>query len=248
MSFSGKVVIVTGASSGIGADAATEFAKEGAKVVLVGRNDARLHTVAEKIKNFGAVAPLTILADVSKDATRIIHQTIQHFGQLDVLVNNAGIGNTDTASTVDLDRFDRVFATNVRGVVELTKLAVPHLENTKGNVVIISSDIGIKPLMQCTSYCMTKAAINMYTKCASLELAPKGIRVNAVNPGLTKTAFMEPLGTEMVNHFYEQHKHEVPVGRNGEVGDITNGILFLANEKSSFINGALLVINGGYSV
>lgn len=247
MAFSGKVVIVTGASSGIGEDAAIEFAKLGAKVVLVGRNEGRLNGVADKIKGNGSPAPLAIVADVSKDATRIIETTVQHFGQLDVLVNNAGFGTFDSASTVDLEKFDSVFATNVRGVVELTKLAVPHLETTKGNVVNISSIVGLHPYKQCVSYCMSKAALDMYTKCASLELAPKGVRVNSVNPGMIVTSFLQPLGVDkaQADALYEKSASEYPVGRVGITSDTTNAILFLANDKASFINGVLFPVDGG---
>lgn len=245
--FNGKVVIVTGASSGIGADAAVGFAREGATVVLVGRNTERLNKVASNITANGSSTPLIIAADVSKDAHKIINETIQQLGRIDILVNNAGIGSVDTASTFDLEGFDKVFATNVRGVAELTKLAVPHLERTKGNVVIVSSDAGIHPLPQAASYSMSKAAINMYTKCASVDLAPKGIRVNAVLPGMIKTSFLKPLGItdDIAQMLQDKYQKLTPVGRIGDVTDTTNAILFLANEKSNFINGAELIVDGG---
>lgn len=247
MSFSGKVVLITGASSGIGADAAIEFAKKGAKVALVGRNEDRLNVVIDVIKKNSSSEPLAIIADVSKDATRIIDQTIKRFNRLDILVNNAGFGVVDNASNIDLEKFDSIFGTNVRGIVELTKLAVPLLEQTKGNVVNISSNFGLKPYKDMISYCMSKAALDMYTKCASLELAPKGIRVNSINPGMTKTSFMIPLGmnADMENELIKQHLSITPARRIGIVSDTTNAILFVTDEKSSFINGALLVVDGG---
>lgn len=247
MVFIGKVVIITGASSGIGADTAIEFAKRGANVVLVGRNETRLNTIADKIKNSGAPTPLAVVADVSRDAKKIIEQTIYNFCRLDILVNNAAYGLFDTASNIDLDKFDKIFATNIRAVVELTKLSISHLERTKGNIVNVSSIAGVKPIQMLTSLSMTKAALDMYTKCASLELAPMGIRVNSVNPGFVRTSFFQPMGIDVAsaNDIYEKEKSKYPVGRIGEVADITNAILFLASEKSSFINGAILLVDGG---
>lgn len=247
MDFSGKVVLVTGASSGIGEDAAIGFAELGAKVVIVGRNEDRLHAVAEKIKNAGSPTPLAIAADIVKDAAKIVEQTISHFGKLDVLVNNAGIVRMDTASDVKLEEHDDIFATNCRAAVEIAKLAVPYLEQTKGNVVNVSSLAGITPNKATTSYSMSKAALDMYTKCASLELAPRGVRVNSVNPGLIVTPIFQWFSTDsaQVDAFLEKARTRYPVGRVGAVSDTTNAILFLADEKSSFINGVLLPVDGG---
>lgn len=247
MDFSGKVVLVTGASSGIGESAAIGFAELGAKVALVGRNEVRLSAVVAKIEAAGFASPLAIVADVTKDAPKIIGQTIQRFGKLDVLVNNAGIVQKDTASTVELAAFDTVLATNCRAVVELTKLAVPHLEQSKGNVVNVSSIAGLQPCNIATSYCMSKAALDMYTKCASLDLAPRGVRVNSVNPGVIETPIFNTVGLEgpLLQGFLEQEKKTYPVGRIGVVADTTWAILFLASERSSFINGALLPVDGG---
>lgn len=183
MSFTGKVVLITGASSGIGADAARNFAQLGAKVAAVGRNGTRLNAVINEIKkslSCGEILP--IVADVTKDAERIVNETVKHYGKLDVLVNCAGFGIVDTVADVNLSEFDRIFDTNVRAVLNLTKQSVPHLEKTKGNVVNVSSCAGLKASPNLMSYCMTKGAINSFTKCSAIDLAPKGIRVNAINP------------------------------------------------------------------
>lgn len=244
MAFSGKVVIVTGANSGIGEDAAVQFAKNGANVVLVARNPERLNAVVEKIKKTGAPAPLGVLADVAKDARKIVDQTIITFGRLDVLINNAGIVRRDTASTIDLDEYDSMFATNCRGVIELTKLSIPHLEKTKGNIINVSSIAGIMCHMRQTSYCMTKAALDMYTKCASLELAPKGIRVNSLNPGMIKTPILDTMGID-VPQFIEETRQSYPIGRVGDVSDTSEALLYLASDKASFVTGILFPVDGG---
>lgn len=251
MNFSGKVVIVTGAGSGIGEDAAIGFIKNNAKVVLVDLSENALNSVLEKFEeNQKSNNLLSIVADVTKNAKRIIDETIKHFGKLDVLVNNAGIFKLDSASSVDLEGFDKLFAVNVRAVVELTKLAIPHLEKTKGNIVNISSITGIQAYAIACSYGMTKAAIAMYTKCAALDLAPKGVRVNAVHPGVIKTPIYNKLGLAQndVQTFLEGQEERYPLGRLGEVADTTNSILFLASEMSSFITGVSLSVDGGRTI
>ena len=141
--FADKVVIVTGSSSGIGESTALEFAKQGAKVTLCGRNEEALKRVAEEVKNLSNCEPVQIVGDIAEESVQdeIINQTIAKFGQLDVLVNNAGLGNS--ADAIDnpqlMQAFDTIYAVNVRAPLRLIHLAVPHLEKTKGNVVNISS-------------------------------------------------------------------------------------------------------------
>lgn len=183
MSFNGKVILITGAGSGIGADAARYLAKSGAKVAIIDRNAKRLHEVAEEIKKSGLSAPLPIVADVTTDTKRIVNKTITHFGQLDVLINNAGIPISDTVVGVNLSEFDRVFDVNVRAAINLTKLCVPHLEKTGGNIVNVASICSLRPVPALMTYCMSKAALIQFTKCSALDLAAKKICVNGINPG-----------------------------------------------------------------
>lgn len=247
MSFEGKVIIVTGASSGIGADCARHLAKLGGKVAIVGRNEERLNKVTEEITNDGSPEPLIIIADVTKDAQRIIDETIDHFQKLDVLVNNAGIGSPDSIINFNMSEFERIFDTNVKGVVLLTHLAVPHLEKTKGNIVNVSSVAGLKAFGNVTSYCMSKAAIDQFTKCCALDLGPKGIRVNAINPAIIKTpGFMrDKMTPEDVDRIF---KDKYPVGRVGEVSDTSRAIAHLANDSASFLTGLLMPVDGGFLI
>lgn len=183
--FTGRVVIVTGSSSGIGEDAVIQFAKSGAQVVVTGRNESRAKAVAEKCLQVspGKLEPLVIVADVSKeeDCGKIIQDTISAFNQLDVLINNAG---TITPSNLSNDNlmtvYDTLFATNVRSTLLLTKLAFPHLEKTKGVIVNVSSIAALTGSTLSTPYCMTKAAMDSLTKSSAIELGPKGIRVVSV--------------------------------------------------------------------
>lgn len=248
MDFDGKVVLVTGASSGIGADAARHLSKLGAKVSIIGRNEKRLNEVAEEIKKSGSPAPLAIVADVTKDAERIVDETIKYFGKLDVLVNNAGIFVMDNVVEANMSEFDRIFDTNVRSIITLTKLCVPHLEKTKGNIVNISSVAGLKPLRNKLTYCMSKAALDQFTKCSALDLAPKGIRVNAINPAAIRTPIFDTFGldAQQAEQMLKEFEKKYPVGRIGLVSDTSAGIAYLADEKSaSFLTGILLPIDGG---
>ncbi|XP_055308000.1 uncharacterized oxidoreductase TM_0325-like, partial [Sitodiplosis mosellana] len=139
----GKIVLITGASSGIGAAAAVYFAQQGALLALVGRNAERAESVAAKIRDSGVeVEPLVILADITIDSERIINETIKKYGRLDVLINNAAFGVPGSIETTRIEDYDAIFATNVRGTFLLTQLAVPHLLASKGNIVNVSSVCG----------------------------------------------------------------------------------------------------------
>lgn len=244
MSFSGKVVLITGAGSGIGAETARHLAKLEASVSIVDINANRLSEVAEQIIKSGLPKPLPIVADVTKDPERIIDETVKHFGRLDVLVNNAGIFASDSAINFDASTFDRVMNVNLRSAIILTNLAVPHLEKTKGNIVNVSSVAGLRMYREFTSYCISKAGLNQFTQCAALDLAPKKIRVNAVNPGLIPTPIYEAIGVNNsnANKFFEDNG--CLVDRTGHVSDISTAIAYLANE--TFVNGTLLTVDGGF--
>ncbi len=248
MSFTNKVILITGASSGIGAHAAIHLASKGANIALVGRNQKRLNDVSEQIKSSGSSTPLIIVADVSTEADRIITETIEHFGKLDVLVNNAGILSLNTIETIDLDDYDRIMNTNVRSVIQLTKLAVPYLAKTRGNILNVSSAAGLRVKPNMLAYCISKAAVNSLTKSAALDLAPKGIRVNAINPVIIRTPLLETgfrMDAREQEEFLETKKTLYPVGRVGEVSDTSAAIEYLIGDSASFLTGLLLPIDGG---
>lgn len=247
MDFTDKVILITGASSGIGADAARHLASLGGRVAVVGRNTERVNAVAGQIKAAGAPVPLPIVADVTKDAQRIVDETVRHFGKLDVLVNNAAILALDEIDNLDLAVFDRIFDTNVRSVMQLTHLAIPHLEQTKGNIVNISSVAGLKAIPQFISYSMSKAALDHFTRLVAVGLAPKRIRVNSINPAAIRTPIFETVGitAETFAAIEEESKHTYLVGRIGEVSDTSSAIAYLASDSSSFLTGITLTVDGG---
>lgn len=244
MSFNGKVILITGASSGIGAGTAEHLSKLGASLALVGRN---ANNLSEVIKKCGEIPILPIVADVNTDAKKIIDQTVAHFGRLDVLVNNAGVGVKSSIESTSMEPYDYVMATNLRSVYELTTYAVPHLMATKGNIINVSSTSGIRASPVVLTYCMSKAALDQFTKCISLELAPKGVRVNSVNPAVIKTNFHKNMGfdEEEYNLYLENCKKSHALGRVGEVYEVAEAIAFLASDAASFITGTLLPVDGG---
>lgn len=250
MQFTGKVVLITGASSGIGAATAKQFASLGASLALTGRNSENLKTVAAQCSQQQNVPePLIVTGELTSesDTKRILDVTISHFGRLDVLVNNAGILETGSVENTNLEQYDRVMNTNVRSIYQLTTLAVPHLVKTKGNVVNVSSVNGIRAFPGVLAYCMSKAALDQFTRCVALDLAPKQVRVNSVNPGVTVTNLHKRGGMEEEQYekFLEHSKATHALGRPGNPDEVAQTIVFLAGDGASFITGASVPVDGG---
>jgi NAD(P)-dependent dehydrogenase (short-subunit alcohol dehydrogenase family) len=244
----GRVALVTGATSGIGRATALRFASEGARVALVGRDAETLAEVARLARDAGGDAA-GIRADVMNegDARRAVDETIEHFGGLDVLVNAAGIIANGTVETTPLEDWDAMMNVNLRSVFHLMQLAVPHLEGRPGNVVNVSSVTGLRAFPGVLAYCVSKAGVDQLTRCAALELAPKGVRVNAVNPGVVVTNVHRRGGMSEENYaaFLERSKTTHPLGRVGAPEEVAELILFLASDRASWITGATHSIDGG---
>lgn len=246
MSFVGKVALITGASSGIGAAAVVRLAKQGASLALAGRNVANLTELANKLdinKHFVVAGDVTN----ESDATGIVEKTIERYGKLNVLVNSAGIIETGTIETTSLEQYDRVMNTNVRAIYHLTMLAVPHLIQTNGNIVNVSSVNGIRSFPGVLAYNLSKAAVDQLTRCVALELAAKNVRCNCVNPGVTITNLHKRGGmdAEAYAKFLEHSKTTHAMGRPGNADEIAAAIEFLASDAASFITGASVPVDGG---
>lgn len=249
MDFGNKVVIVTGASSGIGADAAVKFAELGGLLVIVGRNVSKLQETADKIVKAKGKEPLVITADMcnEKDVKSIVDQTVEKFGRIDVLINNAGILEVGTIENTSLEQYDRVMHTNMRSVYQLTMLAVPYLIASKGNIVNVSSVNGIRSFPGVLAYNISKAALDQFTRCVALELAAKGVRCNSVNPGVIITEIHKRSGMdeETYKKFLEHCSTTHALGRPGLVHEVTSALTFLASDNGSFITGVTLPVDGG---
>lgn len=246
--FTGKVAFVTGATSGIGQACAIGFATAGAKVVCVGRKTEALSDVERRIRELGA-EPLTIQADLSRDeeADRVIEQAVQTFGGIDVLVNAAGHLSNGTIENTSLEAWDAMLNVNVRAVFQLMQKALPSLIERRGNIVNVSSVTGLRAFPGVLAYCVSKAALDQLTRCSALELAAKGVRVNAVNPGVVVTEIHKRGGMseEAYTAFLEHSKQTHPLGRTGRPEEIAALVLYLASDQASWITGATYSIDGG---
>ncbi|KAI4468529.1 hypothetical protein MML48_2g00014377 [Holotrichia oblita] len=247
--FSNKVVLITGASSGIGAATAVRFASESAKLALTGRNLENLQVTAQKCQEKNNLKPLIIKAnlDLDGDVKYIIDITIKTYERLDVLINNAGIFFVSNPEDANMEVYDKIFSTNVRSIYLLTSLAIPYLTQSKGVVVNVSSLAGLRPFSQYIPYSMSKAALDHFTRCLALHLAPKQVRVNSINPGLVPTDIFRRAGIPDadVELIFEKSKESHLLGRAGTVEETAEVILFLASEKSSFVTGETLIMDGG---
>lgn len=247
MSFFEKVVLVTGASSGIGACTAISFAKEGANVALVGRNEVKLKCVLEQCEKYSQKC-LLIKADISQceDTVKAVQQTVERYGRLDILVNNAGISKF--GGILDekfMDAFDETMNTNLRAQAHITNLAAPHLVEAKGSIVNISSVAGtsVKHLSNALPYYVSKAALNHFTRAIALELAEHGVRVNTISPGPVRTDFFENANiTEPIESFGEA----TALNRVSEAEEIAELVLYLSSDKAKCITGSNYVCDNGY--
>lgn len=253
MSFKNKVVIVTGAGSGIGAATAELFANERADLVMVDYNGETLKKMAEEVKNKTGVNPLVIKADISneREARSIINKTILHFQKLHVLVNNAGVSPmASVLSDNYLNTVDTVFSTNLRGTIILTHAAIPYLIKTKGNIVNVSSVASSITLLSHSAYSTSKAALDHFSKCLALELAEHGVRVNLIRPGPVKTDISSTFGMprEEFDEYYKNVAKLTPLRHVSESIEIAKLIIFVASDKAKSITGSSNIIDCGLSL
>ncbi|MBZ5500279.1 MAG: glucose 1-dehydrogenase [Acidobacteriia bacterium] len=244
----GKTALVTGASSGIGRATARAMARHGARVACAGRQLKALQKEVESIIAAGGDA-VALAGDLRNedDRRRLVSETVARLGGLDILVNAAGTIANGTIENTSLADWRTMFEINLEAVFALMQLAVPHLEKNQGCIVNVSSVTGIRAFPGVLAYCVSKAGVDQLTRCAALELAPKGIRVNAVDPGVVVSNLHRRggMGEEKYQAFLEHSKTTHPIGRVGQPEDVADAILFLASGQAAWITGASLPIDGG---
>lgn len=246
--FQDRVALITGASSGIGEATARRFAQAGASVGLIGRNQENLTQIVNSINQEGGQA-FPILADLatSTGPKEAVEKAVEKFGKIDILVNAAGIISMGNISNTSMAAWDGMMHINLRIVFELMQLVLPFMKTPYGNIVNVSSVTGLRSFPGVLAYCVSKAAVDQLTRCAALELAEKGIRVNSVNPGVVVTNLHRRSGMSEENYeaFLERSKTTHPLGRPGTTDEVADLILFLASDQAGWITGANYAIDGG---
>jgi len=247
----GKVALITGGTRGIGYATAMLFLKEGAKVVITGRSEKQGKEAIDKLKNEGFMNVAFIQGDVSKsaDAEKMIQTTVNQFGQLDILFNNAGIWIEGTAEKTSETDWNKVIDVNLKGTFLCSKYALPHLKKTKGVIVNTASCNGLVAETESVAYCASKAGVILLTKAMALDHSKEGIRVNTVCPGAIMTPMLEqglPKSGPVREKYFKETIEAHPIGRIGEPEEVAKAVLFLASNDSSFITGTALSVDGGY--
>jgi len=242
-----KVVLVTGASSGIGRGCALAFAAEGARLVVTGRDGAALDAVVKECGAEGQVLAITGDLSIEADARRVVEEAVAKYGALDVLVNSAGILVSGGIESTSLEKWDLQMNINVRSVYHLCQLALPHLLQSKGNIVNVSSVTGLRAFPNVVSYNTSKAAVDHMSRCVALEVAERGVRVNTVNPGVIVTECHRRSGMteDQYQKFLEHGRSTHAMGRVGEVKEVADAVLWLASDRASFVTGASIPVDGG---
>jgi len=239
-----KIAIVTGASRGIGRAIAETFVREGARVVICGRKQESIEQVAREIGP--SARPIGCHVGRLADLVNLVATTTREFGRIDVLVNNAGTNvGQGPCLEVDEGQFDKMVEVNLKSAFRLTRLVAPGMcERGAGSIINMSSMSGLRPQREGMLYSMTKAALIMMTQSYALELGPKGVRVNAIAPGLIATALSEYYWKDDARR--EQVIGKQPIQRVGKPEDVAEIALLLASDRGSYITGQTFVVDGGF--
>ena len=245
MSFKEKVVLITGASRGIGFATAKLFSSAGAQVVITSKNSSKIAEAAGKLDCLGIPADVKKLSEVHD----VVKKTIERFGRIDILINNAGIfPKIKKLHEISEDEWNEVIDTNLNGPYRFAKEVIPYLQKNGGVIINVSSDAGLKAYQgfNADAYSASKAALNLLTKTWALQYAQDKIRVNAVCPGVVDTDMTAPFVKTEKDREFVNTDH--PIGRMGTPEEVGRSILFLASEDSSWTTGAILAVDGGESI
>jgi NAD(P)-dependent dehydrogenase (short-subunit alcohol dehydrogenase family) len=242
-----KIAVVTGAGSGIGRACAIALAREGAKVVLVGRRKDRLEETAREIGDSAFILP----ADVSAqdEIVRVVKQTVEHFGGLNVLLNNAGVLHIGTAEQITEEQWDETFNLNVRGLWLLSRAVLPAMRKAGGGSIInVASVLGINGARNRASYAPSKGAVVLLTKCMAIDHGHENIRVNAICPSFVETDLTAAVVRKAPDPVSVRAERIAvhPIGRLGQPEDIAGLAVYLASDESSWVTGSVFAVDGGY--
>jgi NAD(P)-dependent dehydrogenase (short-subunit alcohol dehydrogenase family) len=247
--FAGKIAIVTGASSGIGQATTVKLAASGATVLAVGRDTAALAAAVTRANEWSEGQAEPFEADLleADAAARVVQGALDRFGGLDILVNAAGIIGSGSIETTTDEAWDRMLNINVTAPFRLMRAASPALVERQGAIVNVSSVTGLRSFPGVLAYCVSKSAVDQLTRCAALELAARGVRVNAVNPGVVVTNLhrRSGMGEDQYAAFLERSRETHPLGRPGQAEEIAELIAFLASPRSGWMTGETIAIDGG---
>lgn len=240
--FEGKVVLITGAGSGIGAAAARAFARAGATLVAADRNAEGLQALQQEVGT-DKLLTRTVNTSDAADCEALVKAAVDTFGRLDVLVNDAGVDHMGAVDEGGLEEWERIMGTDLNGYFYMIRFAIPHLRRAKGAIVNVSSVSGLGGDWNHSFYNAAKGAITNFTRALALDEAKHGVRVNAVNPSLVYTSMTEQMKSQpdLIRKFEER----IPMGRGANPEDIAGPILFLASDDAHFVTGVNLPVDGG---
>ncbi len=244
MRLTNKTAIITGGGSGIGQACAWAFYQEGANVVLFGRREDKLKETAQEL---GSRA-MTVSGDMtrSEDLDRLVQETLSKFHRIDILVNNAGLFKGAPLHEISDEKYDEMMNINMKAVFQLTRRVLPvMMEQKGGNIIHISSILGIIAVPQVAAYNISKGALNQFSRSIAVEYGSYGIRSNAICPGLIETDMTADLMKD--EELMQEWSKGYPIGRFGKPEDVANTCLFLASDESSFITGTVLPVDGGFT-
>lgn len=243
---SGKVAIVTGATSGMGLDTAKLFLKEGAKVVLTGRTQEKLNAIEKDLTGDYLLVPAE--ASSTADSKKLIEKTVNHFGKIDILFLNAGIFRVEGTGALTEEIFDEVYNVNVKGPLFTVNEAATSL-NKGGSIIFNTSITNVKGFPGMAAYASSKAALRSISKTLAAEFGPNGIRVNSLSPGPIDTPIYgkHNVDQQQINDMASSFPSMVPLGRFGEGREVAAAALFLASDDASFITGAEIPVDGGFA-